>query len=113
MINRDELSRLTGMLRIEGYGPVASEALARAWLQLGSDRGWNSTDVGRLAIEAAALGVLPDTVRTVTELTGRIISLAPAVPATPKPSKRQPPGKRVAVRSAGDPDPLNLKVSYE
>ena len=81
------------------YGPLASEALSRSWVALGRDRGWPDDEVRALALACAEAGIMPDTVRAVTELTGRIITVRPARKATP----------RKVVPAPGD----SLKVSYE
>lgn len=75
---------LTAELQAYGYGPIAAEALGRSWAHLAEDRDWPANEVRTLARECAAAGILPDTVRAVTELTGKIISVpAPArKPAT-------------------------------
>lgn len=85
------------------YGKLAAEALGRAWAHLGRDRGWPDDQVVTLALEAATAGVMPDTVRAVTELTGKILQLGPAQPA-----KR--PRKVAAAPAPVDDD---LKVRYD
>lgn len=91
----EQIAALARRLRLEkNYGNVASEALARAWVKLGDDRGWSFDELQALALEAADAGVLPDSVRIVTELTGRILSIGPATPAKrpqaqPRPTPRK------------------------
>jgi hypothetical protein len=68
------------------YGPVAAAALARAWVRLGADQGWTAEQVERLAVEAAAVGMMPDTVRAVLDLTDRTLRTSP-----PRPRKSPAP----------------------